>query len=311
MKKVDVIIPAYCPDQKLSLIVDRLNQQTHKPNMIYIVNTKCPQAERRTGEIFSGIGREHDNVKFLEVEEREFDHGGTRDMAVRISKADYVLMMTMDAVPKNRKLIRQLLNAFGEGVAVVYGRQEADKNCRIIERYTRTFNYPDEPSSAIEKAATTNNGIKSIFCSDVCAMYDRKIYDEVGGFPGKTIFNEDEIFAAKALRAGFDVLYEPSAIVIHSHNYTGVQYFKRYFDLGVSQADYAYIFREYHAEDEGVRLVFNTMEYLIHRGQYPEIPRLFWQSGMKYLGMKLGKNYKKLPQSVIDRCTANPGYWKR
>ena len=122
---------------------------------------------------------------------------------------------------------------------------------------------------------------------------------------------EDEIFAAKSLKAGYDIRYEAQAVVIHSHNYSGVQYFKRYFDLGVSQADFSYIFNEYHAEDEGIRLVKQTFRYLMKRKSYFDIPVLFYHSGMKLIGMKLGKMYRKLPDKIIMKCTSNKAYWKR
>jgi len=125
------------------------------------------------------------------------------------------------------------------------------------------------------------------------------------------VFNEDEIFAAKSLRAGYDVLYEASAVVLHSHNYSGVQYFRRYFDMGVSHADFRYIFDEYHATDEGMRLVKQTARYLIRRKQYLDIPVLIYHSGMKLVGMKLGKMYKMLPKKVVMACTTNKFYWKR
>lgn len=99
--------------------------------------------------------------------------------------------------------------------------------------------------------------------------------------------------------------------MIHSHNYSGVQYFKRYFDLGVSQADFSYIFNEYHAEDEGIRLVKQTFRYLMKRKSYFDIPVLFYHSGMKWIGMKLGKMYRKLPDKIIMKCTSNKAYWKR
>lgn len=309
MRDVDVIIPVYKPDQKLKLIIRRLMGQTVPPVAIYLINTRCYETDTATDNMLQELVSEYPQVKVVDIDEDEYDHGGTRDMAMNLCHSDYVLMMTMDAVPKNAKLIEKLLAAQGEKISVVYAKQEPTRECRAIERYSRSFNYPDEPSSAMEIAARTNNGIKSIFCSDVCAMYQREAYYEVGGFPGKTIFNEDEIFAAKSLKAGYDIVYQPEAVVIHSHNYSGWQYFQRYFDLGVSQADFRYIFKEYHAEDEGVRLVKSTAEYLIKRKCYWELPLLIYHSGMKYLGLKLGQNYKKLPKEMVLYCTSNKKYW--
>lgn len=307
MYSVDVVIPAYKPNKKINILVDRLLGQSIVPEHIYIVNTKT---DDEYSDFLLEKLRAEEKVTVIDINESEFDHGGTRDAVMRMSKADYVLMMTQDAVPKNRNLVERLLHACKEGVAVAFAKQEPDKDCRLIERYTRSFNYPDEPASGMETAARTNNGIKAIFCSDVCALYNRKLYDEIGGFPLKAIFNEDEVFAAKSLKAGYDVVYEPGAIVIHSHNYSGTQYFKRYFDLGVSHWDFKYIFDEYHAEDEGMRLVKNTIQYLIRREKYLDIPVLIYHSGMKFVGMKLGKMYKKLPMDVILKCTSNQNFWK-
>lgn len=311
MGNVDVVIPVYKPDKKLQMVISRLMGQTIVPSNIFLIHTRSSEDDWHTEQLLQEIQTEYSVVQVVSIAQEEFDHGGTRDMAMHLCKSQYVLMMTQDAMPKNGKLIETLRNAQGEKISVVFARQEPAKDCRIIERYTRTFNYPAESHSAMEKAAQTNNGIKSIFCSDVCAMYDRIAYEEVGGFPGKVIFNEDEIFAAKSLKAGYDIRYEAQAVVIHSHNYSGVQYFKRYFDLGVSQADFSYIFNEYHAEDEGIRLVKQTFRYLMKRKSYFDIPVLFYHSGMKLIGMKLGKMYRKLPDKIIMKCTSNKAYWKR
>lgn len=311
MGNVDVVIPVYKPDKKLQMVISRLMGQTIVPSNIFLIHTCSSEDDWHTEQLLQEVQTEYPAVQVVSIAQEEFDHGGTRDMAMHLCKSQYVLMMTQDAMPKNGKLIENLRNAQGEKISVVFARQEPAKDCRIIERYTRTFNYPAESHSAMEKAAQTNNGIKSIFCSDVCAMYDRIAYEEVGGFPGKVIFNEDEIFAAKSLKAGYDIRYEAQAVVIHSHNYSGVQYFKRYFDLGVSQADFSYIFNEYHAEDEGIRLVKQTFRYLMKRKSYFDIPVLFYHSGMKWIGMKLGKMYRKLPDKIIMKCTSNKAYWKR
>lgn len=311
MGNVDVVIPIYKPDKKLQMVISRLMGQTIVPSNIFLIHTRSSEDDWHTEQLLQEVQTEYSVVQVVSIAQEEFDHGGTRDMAMHLCKSQYVLMMTQDAMPKNGKLIETLRNAQGEKISVVFARQEPAKDCRIIERYTRTFNYPAESHSAMEKAAQTNNGIKSIFCSDVCAMYDRIAYEEVGGFPGKVIFNEDEIFAAKSLKAGYDIRYEAQAVVIHSHNYSGVQYFKRYFDLGVSQADFSYIFNEYHAEDEGIRLVKQTFRYLMKRKSYFDIPVLFYHSGMKLIGMKLGKMYRKLPDKIIMKCTSNKAYWKR
>lgn len=97
-----------------------------------------------------------------------------------------------------------------------------------------SFNLPDE-SRKKGKADIEEMGIKTFFCSDVCAAYRVDLFHKLGGFESPVIFNEDMFFAAKAVFAGYYVKYEAEAKVIHSHNYTVRQQFHRNFDLAVSQ----------------------------------------------------------------------------
>ena len=115
---------------------------------------------------------------------------------------------------------------------------------------TRVYNYPGE--SCIKSIDDTERlGIKTYFCSDVCAMYRKSVYNKLGGFVRKTIFNEDMIMASKVINSGYNVAYCASARVIHSHSYTCIQQFKRNFDLGVSQKQYHEVFESVSSEKEG------------------------------------------------------------
>ncbi len=73
-----------------------------------------------------------------------------------------------------------------------------------------------------------------------------------GGFIQNAIFNEDMIFAGKAvMEDDYAIAYVADAKVIHSHNYNCTQQFKRNFDLAVSQADRPEVFGGIHSESEG------------------------------------------------------------
>ena len=136
-------------------------------------------------------------------------------------------------------------------------------------------------------------------------------YEKAGGFTKKTIFNEDMIIAAHMVRAGYRVAYAAKARVVHSHNYTGIQQFRRNFDLAVSQADHPEVFEEIRSESEGIRMVKQTMRYLCRSRKAYLLPSLVYKSGCKYAGYRLGRYYRKLPQWMILRCTANRLYWMK
>ena len=118
------------------------------------------------------------------------------------------------------------------------------------------------------------------------------------------------IFTGELIKAGYTVAYEADAKVVHSHNYSGIQQFHRNFDLAVSQVDNPQIFSGIRSEGEGIRLVKQTMQYLIRRKKYIQVMKLIYISGCKYMGYLLGKKYKKLPRKFVIWCSMNREYWR-
>ena len=307
VEKVDVIIPVYKPDHKFLTLIERLEQQSVPVNRIIVINTEQKYFDRLIyGTSFQ---KDHHNVIVKHISRREFDHGKTRNRGVQCSDADCFVMMTQDAVPADEFLLEELLKPLrGEHVAAAYARQLADENSSEAEKYTRNYNYPD--SSTIKtKADLERLGIKTFFCSNVCAAYNRKIFDELGGFVKHTIFNEDMIYAAGAVEAGYGIAYAAKARVFHSHDYSCSEQFHRNFDLGVSQAQHPEVFAAYPAESEGVRLVKQTMQHLREVGLKRQIPRVIMQSGFKYIGYLFGKHYRWLPGKLVVAMSSNKEYW--
>ena len=301
--EIDVIIPVYRPGEELRRLLRRLTVQTIRPAHILLVNT---QEELFDSECMDGI----DGAQVIHITKHQFDHGGTRHMAAEKMTGEFILFMTQDAVPAHETMIEELYAPFSDKkVCAAYARQLPRAECSIIEKYTRSFNYgPESRIKTQEDLAQL--GIKTFFCSNVCAMYRRSAYEELGGFERRTIFNEDMIFAAKLIQSGKAVAYCAKARVIHSHNYSSREQFHRNFDLGVSQAEHPEIFDAVKSESEGIRMVKQTAAYLIKLKKLYLLPKLCMQSAAKYAGYKLGKNYKKLPKRFIYRCTMNRAYWE-
>jgi rhamnosyltransferase len=309
MDTVDVIIPTYKPDQDFLRVLDMLMKQTVQPSHIIIMNTE----EKYFDQLVFGsdFSRKYSNCRVYHHSKREFDHGGTRNKGVAHSNARYFVMMTQDAVPADEYLLENLLLPLTKGKAVVsYARQLPKKDCNPIESYTRGFNYP-ETSCLKSEQDVERLGIKTYFCSDVCAAYDRETFEQLGGFVPRAIFNEDMIYAAKAAKAGGSIAYCAKARVFHSHNYSPKEQFHRNFDLGVSQADHPEVFAGLSSEGEGIRMVKKTAVYLWENGHRNLIFRLLVLSGAKWLGFYYGRNYRRLSYKRVLKYTANQMYWKR
>lgn len=305
---VDVILLTYKPEKQVMDLIRALEEQTYPIRKLIIMNTE----ERYFYNLFYGTGflEKYKNIEIHHLSEKEFDHGRTRAKAVQYSKSDIFVCMTQDAMPEDDQLLQRLVEALTgqERIAAAYARQLPLPDCREIEKYTRGFNYPDE-SSVKSGADMDRLGIKTFFCSNVCAAYNREIYEMIGGFVKRAIFNEDMVYAGHAVTAGYSIAYAAEAKVRHSHNYTCMQQFHRNFDLGVSQAEHPEVFEVVSSESEGVKLVRNTIKHLEKTKKWLQIPYLIISSGYKLIGYQLGKHYRSLPMGIVKWCSASKTYW--
>ena len=317
---VDIIIPVYKPDDTFRLLLQKMQEQTFVVHKVIIANTEQGLWEEYIQKEYGGSAQAEAfytelpfEIELFHVEKKDFDHGGTRKLAVRRSEADIFICMTQDALPANEYLVERLIEPLRKSgkenkVAAVYGKQAPRPDCSVVEAYTRSFNYPDRDMIK-SKEDIERLGIKTFFCSNVCAAYDRCIWEALGGFEEHTIFNEDMIYAGHAVKSGYSIAYASEAVVIHSHNYSGPQQFRRNFDLAVSQKQHPEVFAGVRSESEGIRMVINTMKHLLIRKKPWLIISLVWQSAWKYMGFLAGQKYETMKRDRILRRTMNPGYW--
>lgn len=307
MREVDVIIPVYKPGAEFVEVIEKLERQTVPVRRIILFNTE--QKYWSAFEYETPRRKRYENIRIYHISKREFDHGKTRREAVKKSAAEIFVMMTQDAVPADEFLLERLIAPLSEkDVAVSYARQLPREEAGAAERFTREFNYPAE--SRMKSAEDIREmGIKAFFCSNVCAAYRRDIYDAQGGFVRRAIFNEDMIYAAGCIKAGYRIAYTADARVIHSHQYTNKEQFHRNFDMGVSQAEHPEVFEGVPPVSEGIRLVKRTAAYLRETGESKLILPMYITSIYKFLGYQLGKNYKRLSFRRIMKYTMNREYW--
>ncbi len=307
---VDVIIPVYRPGEAFLTLLDRLMRQTLPPRKIILMKTEDNAGETGAEGFWTGEKwrEKYPNVIVERLPKEAFDHGGTRHRGVLCSDAPVFVTMTQDAMPADPYLLERLTQALTDKVAVSYARQLPGKDSDVAERISREFNYP-AVSCVKTKEDLGRLGIKTFFCSNVCAAYRRDVYDALGGFCRHTIFNEDMIYAAAAVKAGYGIAYQARARVIHAHRYSNWQQLKRNFDLGVSQADHPEVFAGIVSESEGLQLMRQAWKYLRKRKKLYCFPGFFLQGCFKYAGYLLGKRYRLLPRKWILALTTNREYW--
>ncbi|MCR5508382.1 MAG: glycosyltransferase family 2 protein [Lachnospiraceae bacterium] len=304
----DLIIPVYKPDNKFKRLLEALVSQTVKPDNILIMYTRTGEDDHFPPE-FIELAMAAGETRVFELDRTDFDHGGTRAEAVSHSGADIFIMMTMDAIPADDHLIENLIKHLSDPLTgAAYARQLPDMDSSLAEKFTRGFNYPDG-SVCKGKEDLERLGIKTFFCSNVCAAYRRDVYDKLGGFIKRTVFNEDMIYAHKLIMNGYKICYEADAGVIHTHEYGPMQQLHRNFDLAVSQAEHPEVFGSVSSESEGKRYLGQAFSYFKKAGKAYLIIPFFINCCFKYLGYLLGKNHKHLPYPFVRALAMNKGYF--
>lgn len=281
--KLSLIIPTLNAESLICSLIDSIKAQAVVPDEIIVVDS---ESDDKTVELL----KNYPEVRVISIKRKDFDHGKTRDMALRKSTGDYVIFMTQDAVPANKYLTERLLAPFfnDDQIALSTGRQLPKPDATRMEQLVRTFNYPAQ-SRVRSRDDIPEMGIKTFFSSDVCAAYRRDIYEKLGGFDYPIKTNEDMFYAAKVINAGYKIAYCADAEVLHSHNLTLKEQYQRNFIQGYEIARHRDILGDASQESEGMKLVKYVSKELLKKGRVFSFVHFGFDCCARLLGSKKGR----------------------
>lgn len=242
----------------------------------------------------------------------EFNHGGTRNYGASLveQNCDIVIFLTQDAIIQNSGSIDKLISLFEiePDLAAAYGKQLPHDDANPIASHARIFNYSDH-EYVVDKQNALSLGIKAVFLSNSFSAYRLSAFQKIGGFANNTILCEDMLFAAKALIADFKIGYQPESKVKHSHNYSPVEEFRRYFDIGVFHSEHSWIGKQFGSTgNEGAKFLKSEFSYLFKYAPF-YIPLAAINDLSKIIGYKIGRKYKILPKWIIKKMSMHKRYW--
>ena len=279
--RISVIIPTLNGVGYMEKLIGALKGQSIKPDEIIVVDSASGDG---TAELAEKLG-----ARVIGIERSEFDHGGTRDMALRESCGDIVLFMTQDALPVDETYIERLIAPFDDArIAAVGGRQKPYPDARPFERAIREHNYPtDERTWGAQDIAAL--GVRTFLISDCCAAYRREAYLAVGGFDHPILTNEDMLIAERLLHAGWRLAYQGSAAVYHSHRMTLAQDFRRNLIVGVTMKRYEDRFEHVSETGTGASLAKAVLKRLIKEKEYAECFFFCMSCAARLAGNRVGR----------------------
>lgn len=302
MSRVGLIVPTLNAGKLWDSWLKAFEQQTRKPDYLLVIDSS-------SSDDTAALARAH-GFDVQVIARSEFNHGGTRQVGVNtLSSADIIVFLTQDALLANPDAIAKLLAVFDdERVGAGYGRQLPHRNAGPIGAHARLFNYP--PESQVRSLRDRKHfGIKTVFISNSFSAYRRSALMQVGGFPVDTIMNEDTYVAGKMLINGWKIGYCAEAQVFHSHDYSFMDEFKRYFDIGVFHTHSLWLQQTFGAASrEGLRFVISEIRYMTKHAPWL-ICSAVLRTGLKWLGFKLGALHLSLPRPILCCFSLHKAYW--
>ncbi len=300
---LSLIIPTYNAQSYLPALLEKLKHQSVGFELIIIDSSSTDNTVTIAQEYTQNI---------IIIPQNEFDHGGTRTKAAKEASGDIIVFLTQDALPYDNKTIENIIKSFDNPkVGAVYGRQLPYPKTNPFGKHLRSFNYGN--TSYLRTLEDKKKfGIKTAFLSDSFSAYRKSALEEIDWIKDGLIVGEDSYAGAKMLLAGYSLSYSADAKVYHSHSYSILQEFRRYFDIGVFHKQEAWIPKEFgKAEGEGKKYIKSEFKYLLSKYLYYRIPEFCIRNGMKYLGYKLGQNHKFLHKSLIKYLSMHPLWWDK
>lgn len=283
---IGLVIPTLNAEKEITLLLDAVFAQTIVPDDVLIIDSS---SEDKTLEVVAP----YRNVRTMRIGRKDFNHGGTRQLALENVQGDIILFLTQDAIPANKNYVENLLLPFrNSSVGMASGRQVPRPDAKRYIQLVQEFNYP-LTSNIRTKEDVERLGIRALFVSDACSAYRRSAIEMVGGIPRPCSTNEDMLAAARLLHANYSVAYVASACVLHSHNLTLREQYQRNKAVGQFLTEHSDELNISSEVGEGASLV----RYVISKlAREKDVVNLLWfilDCGARLSGNRVGRNIER------------------
>jgi rhamnosyltransferase len=180
--------------------------------------------------------RRRPEVRLIEIPNTEFNHGLTRNRAVREARGEIVALLTQDAEPLDDRWLARLVSNFADPrVAGAYCHQLPRPDCNPFQR-DRLRGWTKESGPPVVKELREPARLEDLHPFE---RYRLIAFDDVASCVRKSVmeripfekrqFGEDIAWAKQAVLAGWKIVNDPGAVVIHSHNSPVLYEFRRVF----------------------------------------------------------------------------------
>lgn len=216
-------------------------------------------------------------ARIVHVPAGQYVPGRVLNEGMRCSEGEIVVFLNSDCTPSDDEWLGNLLAGFtDERVAAVFGRQVARENCHPLFMRDTEDTYGDG-----SRQSRWRHCFSMAACAIRRAVWERWPFDET------LAYSEDIEWTWRVRQKGFEIGYVADAVVVHSHNYSAAQFYRRQF--GEARAE-ARIFtwspwqRSFvrYALLPYVRQVLSDFKYCVSRGRLDAVA---WSPVLRLAGI--------------------------
>ena len=224
---VTVFLPTWNAGARLEQVLAAIRaQRTSRPMHLRAIDSMSTDGTRER------LARHGFDVQV--IEQRDFDHGTTRNRGVLESSTEIVVLLTQDACPADESWLEELIAPFADaGVAGTWARQIERPGCHPFQRInlaghmgTADGRVVIEPLSVAQWAELTpGERADRLVFDNVSSAVRRSVFERIP-FPAST-FGEDMAWARAVLLAGHRLVFAGRARVEHTHDVNRAEFYDR------------------------------------------------------------------------------------
>lgn len=282
--EISIICPLYNAGEYIDNLYGNICSQ--KKVKIKEVKFILTESKDNTEELLKKM-----NLTYEKILPKDFSHSLVREKAAISSSGEILVFITQDIKIIDEYWLYNLVYEIENGnCQAAFSRQIGYENHKV-ERYTREINYPAE-SRIVSKEDIDKLGLMTFFFSDASSAILKETFVNLNGYDNKDLpTNEDMYFAYKLISNGYKIQYVANSKIVHSHELTFTETYRRYKDIGMFFAQNTYL-RKYSTGQRGKDVLF----YIIKRSIQDKRPIIILDTVInfiaRFIGMQIGKKVK-------------------
>jgi glycosyltransferase involved in cell wall biosynthesis len=173
-------------------------------------------------------------VKLTQIPNSAFSHGGTRNQAAQRVPGEYIVFLVQDAEPIGTDWLRTLVDAAVYYDATgVFGKQEPRPDASVYTEWIMQRVLPEASAAVLKRLEEgclweqmlpqERYNLAFFHNANSCIRREALLNYPFRHMP----YGEDMDWAKRVLLAGYTIVFEPEARVLHSHDRSLVYEFKR------------------------------------------------------------------------------------